>query len=36
VRWGVARRVVWAWLLTIPVSGLTAAACILLVRLFKG
>jgi PiT family inorganic phosphate transporter len=36
VRWGVARRVVWAWLLTIPISGLTAAACILLVRLFKG
>jgi PiT family inorganic phosphate transporter len=36
VRWGVARRVVWAWGLTIPISGLTAAACILVVRLFKG
>jgi PiT family inorganic phosphate transporter len=36
VRWGVARRVVWAWLLTIPISGLTAAACILIVRLFRG
>ena len=36
VRWGVARRVVWAWVLTIPISGLTAAACILVVRLFKG
>ena len=36
VRWGVARRVVWAWVLTIPISGLTAAACILIVRLFRG
>ncbi len=36
VRWGVARRVVWAWLLTIPISGLTAASCILIVRLFRG
>jgi PiT family inorganic phosphate transporter len=36
VRWGVARRVVWAWLLTIPISGLTAAACIAVVRIFKG
>jgi PiT family inorganic phosphate transporter len=36
VRWGVARRVVWAWVLTIPVSGLTAAAGILIVRLFHG
>jgi PiT family inorganic phosphate transporter len=36
VRWGVARRVVWAWVLTIPISGLTAAAGILIVRLFRG
>jgi len=36
VRWGVARRVVWAWLLTIPISGLTAALGILIVRLFRG
>ena len=36
VRWGVARRVVWAWLLTIPISGGVAAACLLLVRLFRG
>jgi PiT family inorganic phosphate transporter len=27
VRWGVAGRVVWAWLLTIPGTGLVAAAC---------
>jgi len=25
VSWGVARRVVWAWLLTIPMSGIVAA-----------
>ncbi|MFH1330685.1 MAG: inorganic phosphate transporter [Actinomycetota bacterium] len=36
VRWGVARRVVWAWIFTIPMSGLVAAAFILVVRLFKG
>ena len=27
VRWGVAGRIVWAWILTIPVSGLVAALC---------
>ncbi len=26
VRWGVARRIVWAWVLTIPASALIAAA----------
>ncbi len=26
VRWGVARRVVWAWVLTIPCAGIVAAA----------
>ena len=26
VRWGVARRVVWAWVLTIPCSAVVAAA----------
>jgi PiT family inorganic phosphate transporter len=25
VRWGVATRIVWAWILTIPASGLVAA-----------
>jgi PiT family inorganic phosphate transporter len=25
VRWGVARRIVWAWVLTIPAAGLIAA-----------
>jgi PiT family inorganic phosphate transporter len=27
VRWGIARSIVWAWVLTIPVSGLVSAAC---------
>lgn len=27
VRWGVARTILWAWILTIPVSGLVAASC---------
>ncbi len=34
VRWGVARRIVWAWILTIPASGAVAAAVFLVVRLF--
>jgi len=33
VRWGIARRVVWAWVLTIPMSGLIAAIAYFLVRL---
>jgi inorganic phosphate transporter, PiT family len=28
VRWGVAGRVVWAWILTIPASAMIAAACL--------
>jgi PiT family inorganic phosphate transporter len=32
VRWGVAGRVVWAWILTIPGAFIVAAACSLLVR----
>jgi PiT family inorganic phosphate transporter len=27
VRWGVARQVIWAWVLTIPCSALVAAIC---------
>jgi PiT family inorganic phosphate transporter len=33
VRWGVAARVVWAWLLTIPASALVASTCFYLVKL---
>lgn len=35
VRWGVAGRIVWAWILTIPASAAIAAATFLLIRLFK-
>ena len=27
VRWGVARRIIWAWILTIPAAAVIAAAC---------
>lgn len=33
VRWGVARRIVWAWIVTIPASALMAAIAFWLVRL---
>lgn len=33
VRWGVARRIVWAWFLTIPASAAIAAVAFWLVRL---
>jgi len=33
VRWGVARRIVWAWLLTIPAAFLLAAGAYTLLRL---
>ncbi len=33
VKWGVAGRLVWAWILTIPMSALAAAACYLLLAL---
>ncbi len=33
VRWGVAARIAWAWVLTIPASALLAAAALLLLRL---
>jgi inorganic phosphate transporter, PiT family len=32
VRWGVARRIVWAWVVTIPASAFVAAAAFWLVR----
>jgi len=33
VRWGVAGRIVWAWVLTIPLSAAVAATVYLLLRL---
>jgi inorganic phosphate transporter, PiT family len=32
VKWGVAGRIVWAWILTIPAAGLIAALSFLLIR----
>ncbi len=34
VRWGVTRNLIWAWILTIPVSALLAAAVYWLIQLF--
>ena len=34
VRWGVAKRIVWAWVLTIPASAAVAAITFWLIRLF--
>jgi PiT family inorganic phosphate transporter len=36
VRWGVAGRIIWAWLLTIPSSALVAAAVYCLTRALVG
>ncbi len=33
IKWGVAGRIVWAWVLTIPAAGLTAAGVFLLIKL---
>jgi PiT family inorganic phosphate transporter len=35
VRWGVATRIVWAWVLTIPASGLVAMLSFWVIRLFN-
>lgn len=35
VRWGVAGQIVWAWLLTIPASGLIGALVYLFISLFR-
>ena len=35
VKWGVAGRIVWAWVLTMPISALIATAVYLLIHLFQ-
>jgi len=35
VRWGIAARIVWAWILTIPASALVAAATFWVIRIFQ-
>ncbi len=32
IKWGVAGRIVWAWLFTIPAAGLVAAGCFYLIK----
>jgi PiT family inorganic phosphate transporter len=32
VRWGLAGRIIWAWIFTIPASALVAAGIYVLVR----
>ncbi len=34
VRWGIASRIVWAWIFTIPVAGLIASGAYLLTKVF--
>lgn len=34
VRWGVARQIVWAWILTIPLSAAIAAAAFALIKVY--
>jgi PiT family inorganic phosphate transporter len=34
VRWGVAGRIVWAWVLTIPASAMVAAVTFWIIRTF--
>lgn len=34
VRWGIAGKIVWAWILTIPISGICGALAYLLISLF--
>lgn len=34
VRWGKAREIVWAWVLTIPCAAFVAAICYVVVRMF--
>lgn len=34
VRWGMTINLLWAWILTIPISGLLAALIYLILRLF--
>ena len=36
VRWGVAGRIIWAWVLTMPASALVSALAYLLLRLVPG
>jgi PiT family inorganic phosphate transporter len=32
IRWGLASRIVWAWIFTIPMSALVGALCLYLMQ----
>jgi inorganic phosphate transporter, PiT family len=34
VRWGVAKNIVWAWILTIPIAGIVSAGCFYILHFF--
>ena len=34
IRWGVASRIVWAWVLTIPMAGIVGGLCLILAQAF--
>ncbi len=36
VRWGIARRIVWAWIITIPMSALVAGGVFILTKFLVG
>ena len=36
VKWGVARRIMWAWILTIPISALIGFAAFMVIRVVIG
>lgn len=36
VRWGIAGRIVWAWIMTIPAAATIAAVCLLLLQRLSG
>ena len=36
VKWGVARTIVWAWILTIPVSALIGFTAFAVIRVLSG
>lgn len=36
IKWGVATRILWAWVFTIPASALVAAACFYLIQFLHG
>jgi PiT family inorganic phosphate transporter len=36
IKWGVAGKIVWAWLFTIPAAGLMSALCFYVIKLIHG